>query len=434
MLSPAEIRRIITDPKIRPQDSPALVSAGNQLMIEPQDLHLQEYFVQLLNRRLKQTAEVEAKDRLYANCPPRNTRLTTEPAIWGGSMVLTGDNLPLPLSKASSGMVIAGLPGSGKTTLAMLLVVQFVLAGALVIVWDMKRTWRRLLRLPALADRMIVLSILDLIWSLLQPTPGTGAQEWANRFTKVFAQAYSRVSAQRILRELIDELLAVCPPGCWPTPQMLIDRLKALQGKSFREKEYVSSVLWTLIDITKHFPGCFEYTSSDFPARLFTQPGRLVVIENNGAPIQHWSFPIYLAHEWISAFRQNNLDANRFDIIQVIEDSTSLLDPARDYESPGGVSLLAQNLDLGREMDIGTMAICHSIGQISPKVLHSLESIWACTLRGDNLSVAQQVLGITREQAEYLRVNPKGTGCALVPTVWPLPVMIRWPPLLEALP
>jgi hypothetical protein len=409
-----------------------LVSVGKQLMVEPHDPYLQDYFVQLLNRRLKETSE--AKDPLYANYPPRKARLTTEPAIWAGNMLLTGDNLPLPLSKSSSGTAITGLPGCGKTTLAMLLVVQQVLAGALVIVWDMKRTWRRLLRLPALAGRMIVLSILDLMWSLLQPPPGTGPQEWANRFTKVFAETYSRISAQRVLRELIDELLAVCPPGCWPTPQMLIDRLKTLQGKSFREKEYVSSVLWTLLDIDKHFPGCFEYTSSDWPIRLLTQSSRLVVIENNGSPIQHWSFPIYMSYEWISAFRQNNPDQSRFDIVQVIEDSTALLDPARDRETAGGVSLIAQHLDLEREMRVGTTAICHSIGQISPKILHSLESIFVCNLRGDNLSVAQQVLGITREQAEFLRVNPKGTGCALVPSVWPLPVMIHWPPLLEVLP
>jgi hypothetical protein len=100
-LSPTEIRRIITDPGIRPQDCPAMISAGKHLMNNPQDLYFQEYFAQLLNRRLKEAGVVN--DSFYANYPPRKALLTAEPGIWAGNMVLTGENLPLPLSKSSSG-------------------------------------------------------------------------------------------------------------------------------------------------------------------------------------------------------------------------------------------------------------------------------------------------------------------------------------------
>jgi len=429
--SPGQVEQIIRDPMLRPQDCPEFVNVGRKLIIEPNDLYLQEYFSQLLRRRLEKA--IGADDLFYANNPPQNTPLTAEPAIWAGNILLTGDSLPVPLNRSSSGTAITGLPGCGKTTFAMLLVIQLVLAGALVVVWEIKRTWRKLLELPLFAGKVIVLSILDLIWSLLQPPPGTKPREWANRFTKVLSQTYARISAQRVVREIIDELFAVCPSNCWPTPKILIQRLKAMRGTSLREKEYIASLLWVLTDLNNHFPDCFEYTYSDFPKKLFSQGGRLVVVENNGSPTQHWNFPICMSQEWISAFRQNSPGQCNFDVIFVLEDSTSLLDSARDRETPGGVSLLAQNLDLGREMRIGTMAICHSLGQISPKIVHSLESIFVCSLRGDDLARGQQVLGITPEQAEFLRVNPRGTACALVPSVWPLPVMISFPPLLEVL-
>lgn len=370
-------------------------------------------------------------DPYYCNYPPRNSRLTGEKSIWAGSMCLTGQSLPLPLSRSACGTAITGLPGSGKTTLAMILAVLLVLAGALVVVWDIKGTWRKLLNFPLLAGKVIDLSICNYMRSLLQQPRGTTPHEWANRFTNVFAQAYGRISAQRILREVIDQLLTVCPPNCWPTPKMIIDRLKAYPARSMRDREYVSSILWTLVDMANHFPGVFSYTFSDMPQRLFSKGGRLFVIENCGLPVQHWNFAFCLENEYVFTLRRNNPDERTFDVIMILEDSTSLLDPGQDRATPGGVSLLAQNLNTCREMRIGIMPICHSLGQISPKVCCNIENYFCCSLRGDNLRLAQQILGVTAEQAEFLRVNPRGTACALVPNVWPLPVLISFPPIME---
>lgn len=429
--SPEQVEQLIRDPRLRPQDHPEFVNVGRQLIIEPNDLYLQEYFGQLLGRRLESATETE--DVFYAKYPPKRAQLTDEPAIWAGCMGFTGDSLPLPLSRSSSGTAITGLPGAGKTTLAMILVVLLVLAGALVIVWDIKGTWLKLLNVASLGGRLIALSIRNFMRAVLQPPPGTTAHEWANRFTNVFAQAYGRVSAQRILREVIDELLSVCPPGYWPTPKMIIDRLKSFPGKSLRDREYVSSVLWALVDMVNHFPGVFSYTSSDMSERLFSEGGRLFIVEDCGLPVQHWNFAFCLETEYVFTLQRNNPDQRKFDIVMLLEDSTSLLDPGQDQATPGGVSLLAQNLNTCREMRIGIMPICHSLGQISPKVRCNIENYFCCSLRGDNLGLAQQVLGITAEQAEFLRVNPRGTACALIPSVWPLPVLIGFPPIMEHL-
>jgi len=94
---------------------------------------------------------------------------------------------------------------------------------------------------------------------------------------------------------------------------------------------------------------------------------------------------------------------------------------------------VAQNLNTSREMRIALWPICHSLSQISRKILPNIESFFVCSLRGDDLRFAQQILGIRPETAEFMRVNPRGTACALVPSVWPLPVMVSFPPLKESL-
>lgn len=397
--------------------------------LDPQDRDLAE-LCGVVESQIAQEQEVLG-NRLYLNHPPRGTQLTAERAIWAGGMP-SGDGLPLPESRWSGGVAITGLPGCCKTTLAMLLIIQLILAGgALAIIWDIKGTWRKLLNCVPLMDKIIVPPITDWMWSLLQPPPGTTAQEWANRSTNVLAEAYGRISAQRMLREVIDDLLAVCPPGCWPTPQMLIDRLKALRTRGPRERDYATSILYVISDLAKHLP-CFEYTSSSFPQCLL-EPGRLVIIEDIGLPIQHWNFLICMLQEWIFTYRRNNPDQRRFDIVHVLEDSTTLLDSASDRNAPSGVSLVAQNLNVSREMRITIWTICHSLSQISRKILPNIESFFVCSLRGDDLRFAQQILGIRPETAEFMRVNPRGTACALVPSVWPLPVLISFPPLMESL-
>ena len=411
-------------------------NGGNLLFdlpsLDPNDDDLLE-LLNLNNQQIDQQARA-SENPLWHNNPPKGSKLTDEPAIWAGGMS-TGDGLPLPTSRSVSGMGIIGPSGLGKTTLAMILAIQLVLAETLVIVWDIKATWRKLLNFPLLAGKIIVLQIHDLMLSLLQPPPGINVNEWGNRFTNVFAQVYGRISSQRILRQVIEKLLAQCPPGVWPTPRMLINYLESLMStiKTYKEREYIASVLWVLIDMMHHFPHSLEFTSSDFFQKMFSLPGRLIIIEDNGLPVHHWNFPICLSNEWIIAVRRASSHLRQFDILQVLEDSTSLIDPARDRETPGGVSMIAQNLNICREMRVGIVPICHSLGNISPKILPNLESLFVCSLRGEDLRLAQQVLGISQPEAEWLRVNPRGTACALVPSVWPLPVQITFPRLPESI-
>jgi hypothetical protein len=403
--------------------------------LDPDDFYIEE-LRQMESQRIKQTERIITNagvcGSFFLNEPSQNISLTNEPSICAGKMIITGKKLPLPISRISNGCAITGLPGSCKTTLGMTLAAQMVLAGVLILAWDLKHTWRKLINFPPLAGKVIVLSILDFMWSLLQPPPGTTAHEWSNRFTKVFAQAFGRISAQRLLREVIDELLRHCPRNCWPVPKWLVDRLKAMRATSSRDRDLISGLLLAITDLERHLP-CFDYVSSNFPQCIIDHPGKIVVVEDIGLPVEIWNFVICLMLEYIFTYRRNNPDRCTYDIVNFIDDSTSLCDPGQDIATPGGVSLLAQHLNLSREMRSGIAIQCHSLGQISPKIRCNIENYFCCSLRGDNLGLAQQVLGITVEAAEFMRTNPRGTACSLVPSAWPLPVLIGFPNIMEYL-
>ena len=400
------------------------------LNLNPTDSHAQE----LLEIQI-QAAEVNAEslnDPLIQNCPPRGSLLISEPSICMGRMS-SDEPLPWPISRVPSGAIGTGPPGSTKTTLFIWAGIQMVMYGLLVLVFDIKGSWRKLADYALLGGKVTVLNVRDLMLSVLQPPPSVEQNEWYNRFTRVFALAYGRFSAQRLLRDIIERVSASCPRGIYLTPRILIDQLENFKARNAREREYVPSLLWVLKDICNNFGEAFEFTSSDFFEKLFKQSGRLVIIEDCGLPSEHWNFIIALFLEWIFAFRRNNPTQRQYEIAFVLEDATSLLDAQRDRETPGGVSLIAQNLNLCREMRIGIIPVVHSLRQISPKILADVESLFVCSLRGDDIYLAQRILGITAQQAEALRVNPRGTACALCPSVWPHAVMIHYPPLPENL-
>lgn len=136
--------------------------------LDPADFHIEE-LRQLEQMRITQESIVASENlcgAFYHHYPPKGTVLTDEPSIWAGRMILTWDSLFLPLSVNNIG--ISGLPDTGKSTLAMILIPQQVHAGSLAICWDIKGTWRRLLQFPAMADRTIVLSVDELL--LLPPS------------------------------------------------------------------------------------------------------------------------------------------------------------------------------------------------------------------------------------------------------------------------
>jgi len=117
----------------------------------------------------------------------------------------------------------------------------------------------------------------------------------------------------------------------------------------------------------------------------------------------------------------------RMQVLFVGEDFTVAADKQRDWETAGGVQPIAEQMLLGRGLQIGTCLITHTIG-ISPKILKSIETLLVLQLRGEDPRVIQNLLGTTPEQTQKITTLQRGELVALVPS-WPLPVYARFEPL-----
>ena len=117
----------------------------------------------------------------------------------------------------------------------------------------------------------------------------------------------------------------------------------------------------------------------------------------------------------------------RTQVLFVGEDFTIAADKQRDWETAGGVQPVAQQMLLGRGLQIGICIVSHTIG-ISPTIMKSIETLLVLQLRGEDRRAIQNLLGTTPLQTEKITMLQRGELVALVPS-WPRPVYARFEPL-----
>lgn len=367
---------------------------------------------------------------LLANCPPKGGLDRTGQDICVGTLE-SGEAFPLPVHTLLKNAVIAGVTGAGKTTLALWLFLQAAMLGALVIVQDLKNTWAALARHPLLEELLIVIDLEDIRMAPLQPPCSMDRRKWVNTFVSLFAEAFGRLAAQRILRRAIDRCLATMPVDESPTLAMIAKSLRSMKVKSWREREYIGSILAVIEDLLANLHGTFDCTTSNFSERLQLLRGRIVVIKNRGLPADIRSFIQSLIVQQIMAPRiMGTVDTWDTPILFASEDASSELSRVRDY-ARNAPPLMATNMNIGRELGIGFIPIVHSLSQISPEILPNVGTFMVAGIGGQDLPVARQLLGLNRDQAEFLRVSPPGTGCLFSPSIYPKAFSFFYPPLPE---
>ncbi len=420
-----QINQCLNDPGLRLQDHPDLLAMAQHLIVcNGEDPALLELFSANV-QQLAMTAQTSG-DPFHANPPARGSLVPTEPVIIVGKLA-TEDIMFVPTQRFRYNTALVGRTGSSKTTLAQWMALQLVSQGVCVIVIERKRGWRKLLRAPVLKDKMTILNLRDFALSLLQPVPNQSDRDVANQTTRLVGQAYALISAQRLFREVCSQAMAIRKPQDYPRLKEIIERVRLFKAvRGYREIEYNASVFWTLTDLDNHIGEIFDYSYSDFMEKLTAEP-RLILVETHGLPGAHLSLPIGYLQTWCFARNLINFAARAQPIVFILEDATTLVDAAWDHLLPGGTSLLCEMMALSRELNIGTILICHGLGSISPKALQNVENIFLCSLQNEDPRRIQQLIGSTPEQAAALRLLPAGSAVGLVPSVHPQPVVIKYP-------
>jgi hypothetical protein len=427
---PHEILARIQDPRLRWGDVPGGELIRRQLTINPDD----PYLLELASIHLQSQVEkaLEANDPFYGNYPPPGRLVPSGAFVIVGTLP-TRDPMFKPADSFNHNVLVPGRAGSSKTTLVQLIAIQLARLGSCVVVVDQKRSWRKLLRRPELRGQGRVFQFQKhLRLNLFQTVSGEEQGAAAARGTRLIAENYGRYSAHRLLLDLLNEALSRGQPGSGVSLQDAINLVASFRpGRGYREAEYRESMLTVLKDMKNHFGGIFDWTSTDFTRVMFSQPG-LNIIEAHGLPTQ--PLAILTDHLHLSCFshRLYNKSARNIPVVFIREDAAAMADVQRDRETPGGVSLLSEMMILSRELNIGTIVISQVLGTLSPKIIQNAETVLACAMQGEDERVIQRLLGTTAEQTAMIRVLQPGQAVASIPSVWPLPVLIAFPPIPDA--
>jgi hypothetical protein len=212
----------------------------------------------------------------------------------------TGDWIGLVIDQLLRNLGILGPTGSGKTTLmAVLLSHPLLLQTTRVVVFVKKPELRHLATIPELGGLVVVLRRSDLAFCLAEPPGGVPEPAWTNEFVRLTAQCYARFSAQRLLGDIVNDLMANHPAGVYPTLRQIAAVLDAFKPRwGSREAQYKESILWVVKDLLNCTGDLWDYSSSDFLENLFQTPG-LAIIELQDLPQEHFTFIATYLMRWI---------------------------------------------------------------------------------------------------------------------------------------
>jgi hypothetical protein len=284
-------------PELRLTDNPANIQLAQLLMATAEDQHIQELF-QLIARDGLGKAIV-AEDEFLGNYPPKGGISYPSDFLSLGTMP-TGDLAGIIINQLTGNVLLIGRTKSAKTSLlAVLLSYPQLLQTVRIVVFAKKRELRDLATIPQLRDLVITFKLEELILCYFQPPDGVPETAWNNESTKIFGQCYARYSAQRLMGDKVNELMANHPEGIYPTIRQLVEVLDRFRPRfGMREAAYKESILWCLQDLLNCTCRIWDYSNSDFLEHLYCRPG-LSIIEAEALPQEHLTFIAVYLMRWL---------------------------------------------------------------------------------------------------------------------------------------
>jgi len=112
----------------------------------------------------------------------------------------------------------------------------------------------------------------------------------------------------------------------------------------------------------------------------------------------------------------------------ILEDITIGIQSQKDWETPGGISPIAECMFMGQKLDIGAAVVTHTLSGSSPIIRQNVESWFVSALPGEDPRLVCNMFGADFDQAEKLRTLRRGEFMCLNPVLWPKPVIASFSP------
>jgi len=327
---------------------------------------------------------------------------------------------------------VYGRSGAGKTNLGIAIVQDLVKKGKPTLVFDWKRTYRAMLKLPGLENAAVYTvgrSIAPFTFNPLIPPPGTNPKTWLKKLIAVIAHAYLLGNGVLyLLQETIDkvyESFGVYEGRVdrWPTFRDIREALNKRQSGG-REAGWQSSALRALASLTFGDMDRLVNEQSDNIDALLEQTA---ILELDALTQSDKVFFIQALLLWIHHRRMDEATREQFKHAIVIEEAHHVLTGERQ-SLVGGQSVMELTFREIREFGEGLIILDQHPSQISTPALGNTYATFCFNLKHrSDVNAMSQAMLLEDEEKNLLGSLPVGTAVVRLQGRGERPFTIRVP-------
>jgi hypothetical protein len=329
-------------------------------------------------------------------------------------------------------LAIFGRSGAGKTNVAFLLLRELSRLRIPFLVFDWKKNYRDLIRLPSFHDLVVYTVGRDeapFFFNPLSPPNGVAPREWLKKLIEIMQHAYFLGEGVAfVLQEALDKLYREFgiyeDSGHWPTLRDLLTSLRARKVKG-REASWMESVLRAV--------GVLCFGAMDWVlnsgARVAMEEvlGQKAVLELDALTNSDKTFLIETLLLWIHHHRMTEPGRERLKHVLLIEEAHHVL-LKKKQELTGAEAVTDVILREVREFGQAIVLLDQLPSLISRPALENTYTTIAMNLKekGDVTAAAKAML-LESDEARYLGRLPVGSAIVKLQARWVKPFLVRFP-------
>lgn len=330
-------------------------------------------------------------------------------------------------------VLITGMPGSGKTNLAFLLIDGFLRSGKPFMVFDWKRSYRNLL---TLSDNIMVFTVgrrvAPFYWNPLVPPRGTPPDVWLAKLVEIIGHSFLLgYGASSIFRKAINECYekAGIYEGSKDFPDMF-DVMRSIENhrpktSSWRERGWFDSAKRSVELLTFRNIGEVFSKRKSFPLEKLLDKN--VIFELDFLQEDSKIFFIESMFLWIYHYRMAEQEKEVFKHATIIEEAHHVISKDKERKD-GKETIIDVMLREIREFGEGIILIDQMPSKISSSALSNTYATVCFNVKsGNDIAEISRIMGFSGEERNQLSRLRVGESVVKLQGRHTMPFLLKTP-------
>ena len=327
----------------------------------------------------------------------------------------------LNFSELNQNTLISGRAGSGKTTLIMLVLKQFILLSLPFMVLDFKRDYRNLLRHT---DNIYIYNWKTFRFNPLAPPPNVDPVYWTQILSDVFFRSffpnYSATASKSVFMDVLGSLLTHDKRMSFH--EFDKELVKILNGEfSFKYKERIRTFRGRIKPMLQILGDMFDCRAGFPMEELLTNN---VVLEFDGVSSEIQTFLVTIIFYWIFTYRINNTQRGSLKHCMTFDEAKMVF--SKEFAS--GSSPLSRLVSTAREFGEGMILSDQMPSSLGDAVLANVYTQISLSLSSmKDIRQVSAAMGLSPEQRQVLNNLPLRTGISKMAGRYTKPFIFQLP-------